>query len=683
MDHVKRIKSYLFDRDLHFFDVIWLFISIVGLLNILLLLLNSFIPLLSIGISVVITLGIIFLLKIKVRFSFMKISPFLVPAIILAIFLRVPPNLYLTGGQDQGTYVSLSKQYEINKGLYIEDKLRSKISEEAKSIYDYSNHFLGVEMKDAKSSEFVMPFYPMLPSWLATFGVILGSDNSVWAVTFFGIISILGVYLLTLELSNGKKGPALLAAFLLTINPLHVYFSRIALTEVVALTAFLLMFYYLVKFYRKYQKKEIKIYYLILSLLAANFFFYTRMSALLMIPFIVLLPVIPLIYGNNRNLGRYLAIYSLSWVLTFVISYLFYYFFLPNLFLSISHGRILDLINSGTVISSIMVMGCVLLIFFNKLKILQVLQKNSRKILEIIHWVALVIFIIFIGYAIYDYGRYVFIENSFSILSKESLSYLKQSSILTTLLYLSPFGFIALPISFIYYRDKSGALHTLILLLLLIFLCYCWGILSKTPYHYYFARYQISEFIPLCVIYISIFFCDLIKKRMAQIIFVTILTFTFLVGGYFSYIQHQSVEGANVVKTEEFVKKFTSKDLILVSTKNFSSFNQIILPLKYYYNLNILPISSTTAIDNPSINALKSEFDSVYILTTYPSLEQTGITLVKEVNFEHNYLVHCNREDDAYFAMEGHSPDIPLCRYIIIPNRFYYGSYKMYLYLWK
>lgn len=153
--------------------------------------------------------------------------------------------------------------------------------------------------------------------------------------------------------------------------------------------------------------------------------------------------------------------------------------------------------------------------------------------------------------------------------------------------------------------------------------------------------------------------------------------------GYFSVIQLRDYEGADrsvYMDIDELVKE---DDLLIIEREEFGSFNQIVLPLKYYYNLNVFPFFSHKYFGNATIKQFIVGYENIYVLSTNGNLEEEGFKLVKEVTFEHNYLVHCLRNEDAFFEMESHSEDIPLCKYIIIPNRYYYGVYDMYLYKWN
>ena len=312
-------------RSISIINTIFLYISTVSIFNVILLSTGYFYPLISVFGSLILLFLIFIVFKINIVRERGIFSLLFLGIILLAIFFRISPNLYLTGGQDQGSYVSLSKQYEINHSLYIKDELRESLSEDSKDIYDKSGAatMLGVKPLDLEESVFYMPFYPVSPSWMSIFGTLFGSDNRVYAISMFAILSILAIYLFSYEISGRRKSVGLTAAFLLAINPLHVYFSKVPLTEIVSLSFFFFSLYFLVKFYNDYKEGEIKKFSFFLSLLSATVLFYTRMSALIFSPIIVLIPILSLLFVKERKLTKYLTIYSIFWFLSLGISYLF------------------------------------------------------------------------------------------------------------------------------------------------------------------------------------------------------------------------------------------------------------------------------------------------------------------------------------------------------------------------
>ncbi|GEM_PF-2188449 len=666
-------------------DTTFLYICIVSILNVILLSVNWFYPIISIAIGFVVLFLFFIISRRKITLKDNRFSILFLLIIVIGLFFRATPNLYITGGQDPGSYVSLSKQYEINHGLYIKDKLRESLSNEAKTLYDKSGAatMLGVKALDLDESLFYMPFYPVFSSWMSLFGSIFGSDNRIYALTMFSILSIVGVYLLTYEVSGRRKKVALLSSFLIAINPLHVYFSRIPLTEVVSLSLFLLFLYFLVKFYNDYKENREQQITLILSLIVALVLFFTRMSALLYAPIIIAIPIVSAQFSKDKKLTKYLTIYSVIWIILLSVSYLFYYFFLPDLFRSIFEGRVLGIFDSNTISLSTIVAFFLVLISLR----FKTIQNTLKRVLEFIHKYIFILFIIiFVGlilYELYFYAKEIFIDNSYSLLSFESLSYFKQLNFLATFLYMSPVGFLLIPIAVYYLSKRKNIKITILISLILVFLIYCWGITKFSPYHYYFVRYQLSELVPLSIILISIFLASIYKNKWGKILSFSVVIFSTIYFGYFSWIQLREYEGADQTTFKELQTIVQKDDLLLVANNNFESSQQIVFPMKYYYGINTFLIYTSTYIDYEEIKELKETYKNVYILTTNSGFDQQNIKLVKEINFKHNYFVHCNRKDDRYFKMEGHSVDIPFCKYIVIPNRYYFGTLKMYLYSWE
>ena len=449
-------------RQITIIDIFIVYICFVSLLNVFLLSINYFYPFLSPFLALVLLVIILLIFKIRVVKERKSLSWFLIPILLVALLLRLSPNLYLTGGQDQGTYVSLSKQYQENHSLYIEDELREELPQDGQKLYDRSNIFLGLELIDKEASTYIMPFYPVSPSWMAIFGEILGSDNRVYALTMFGVLSVLGMYLFSYEISDKNKKVGLLASFILAINPLHVYFSRVPLTEIVALTFFLFSFYYLMRYLsnRKGGKRDVLS--LFLSLLTINVFFYTRMTAMFYLPVIILFCILSYLFVKDKDSRRTLGIYTLIWIFTFAVSYLFYAIKIPFLFNLIIGNRLPKLsILLPTIGGIIGLMALIGIVFKEKFfRIVRSILKWSSKNLFIF---VLVIFVGLIGYQLFGYIMKILIDGGHTLFSFESLSKLKELSFLATVLYLSPLGFLLLPVSLIYFRKKKDVRYTFLL----------------------------------------------------------------------------------------------------------------------------------------------------------------------------------------------------------------------------
>lgn len=671
-------------REINVFEILIVYICTVSILNVLLLILNVFYPLISLLIAIPFEVLILSLLKIKIVWKDARFSWLFLIVLIIGVGFRLNPNLYLTGGQDQGTYISLSKQYEENHSLYIVDNVRKSLPDELKNLYDEANTLLGIKLKDSASSEYVMPFYPVLPSWLAIGGQLFGSDNRASILTVFSLLSIAATYLFAYEISGKNKKVALLASLLVAVNPAHVYFSRVPLTEIISMTMFLLSFYYLIRFYNGYKEKQTKVSDLVMSLCTIAVLFYTRMTALLYLPVILLIPLVLMLFNKDNQLRKYLFTYCGIWLASLSLSYVFYAIFLPELFHLIIGKRFLG-IELVWILLFFFAVYILILWLLRKGRIKEMLVTFVKKNLKYISIFAICILIGLVGYESISYIYTTFISNHNALFSDISLSNFKQLNFLATFLLISPPLFLLLPFSIFHFRKKYGKdiKVTLLLVLLIIFAVYCWGILKGIPYYYYYVRYQLGELIPLCIILISLYLVDIFNTKKKKILISIVLVLSIIYSCFFSVLQLRNTEGLKITELKQMQSLITENDVLLVINSNFDAFNQIIFPLKYYLGVDIVQIPSENDLINTEVKNLKREYHDVYILAADPGLDLKGLEKLQTVEFENNYFVHCNRSEDAFFKMNGHSQDIPLCRYIIIPNRYYYGVTKLNLYLWK
>ena len=336
-------------RSISIINTIFLYISTVSIFNVILLSIEYFYPLISVFGSLILLFLVFIVFKIRVVRERGVFSLLFLVIILLAIFFRISPNLYLTGGQDQGSYVSLSKQYEINHSLYIKDELRESLSDVTKRIYDKGNVFTGLKPYDKDNSEYIIPFYPVFPSWMSIFGSFFGSDNRIYALTMFSLLSIVSVYLFSYEISNRNKKVALITSFFLAINPLHVYFSKTPVTEVISITFLFYALYLIVKFFNDSKSNKYFVSYLVLSIISFVSLFLTRMSAIFFLPLIILLPIISNLFLEDKKQSIYYLIYSFSWIILFLLSYFYYYLSLPQIFDLIVGKRLLGYVNIETI----------------------------------------------------------------------------------------------------------------------------------------------------------------------------------------------------------------------------------------------------------------------------------------------------------------------------------------------
>jgi len=184
----------------------------------------------------------------------------LVLLLAVALVLRLAPLPNLAGGRDDGVYTAIGAHLSRHPSPSHTDPTLVAPPRDVRDLYDrvattpvlryardlppqkqgrYEGNYLpGVYLADAADGTLVFQFPHGLPIWLAITGAVLGTAHLSAAVVGFGLLGVGLLYLLVLALTRAR-GWALVGGLLLAVNPLHAFFSRNTLSEVVAL-AFLL-----------------------------------------------------------------------------------------------------------------------------------------------------------------------------------------------------------------------------------------------------------------------------------------------------------------------------------------------------------------------------------------------------------------------------------------------------------
>jgi len=223
---------------------------------------------------------------------------------LIALMVRWSPFLHVEGGQDQGVYISMSAHFARTQGLAVTDQVRERLSDVDKAGYDKLNnrydgkrieapgrsegeHEPGIFIADLSRSAYVFQFYPLHPLWMALTARLFGDENRVYSLVGFSVLSVLMLSLLAYELSDRAPAAGFLAAGLLAINPIHVFLSRFPLTENVTVFFSATAFYYLLRYFKAREADGGSISNLVLSAGAWACIFFTHISGFLYAPLIL------------------------------------------------------------------------------------------------------------------------------------------------------------------------------------------------------------------------------------------------------------------------------------------------------------------------------------------------------------------------------------------------------------
>ena len=666
------------------FDVFILLIAGVSYVAVLFLVFNSFNPLYTIITGTFIVCILVKVLGLSIGLYLPKVPYALIVILLIALVLRFQPYLYVPGGQDQGVYVNMSAVYERTGSTFVTDDVRSRaIDSDLKEWYDSANqvhttmvkkgkyegvHLPGIYIKNLSNSEYVFQFYPLHPLWMAIFGKFFGTTNRVYSLVFFSLLSITGFYLLARELSGGKETSAIIVSLLLALNPLHSFFSKFPVTEVITLSLSSLSFLYLVKYYSQARAGQSQPFFLVLSALLFGCMFFTHIRGFLYIPFIYFIILVTLLFEQKKQIRKNLIFYAISLFGLYAISVLYGMIFSYPYSHDIYNINMSKLFTSSwpLKVTATILGGIALLLFFLpfRRRMAKFRETNLRD--SIVTYAAIILCVavtLIMLMAIYKTYVFSFTDNYGDArwnIGGQGWDSFVYSNFVVTMWYLSPIGLIM----FIYYIywvfPKNNNVPAMFFVGFLCMAWYCGTIIKyTTPYQYYYARYLLVDVVPYTLLAVSFGLGYLFEKagwrKTVSMAMISVISLYFLIFALHQF-KGKSADGAHAAFTsiDEVVDK---KDLLLLY-KLYDPHPLVAqTSLSYFYNLNVCNIVKPSILDGKRGKAFLSKFDEVFLLSQAP-LSVPSLLPVKGVEYKQGKFQESN----------------------FIPTRFYFKGGYLYLY---
>ncbi len=706
---LKTMFKLKFVENLPLYDLLLVYVGIVGIANVTLLAIGWFRPVVSLLVGLFIVGVFLLVSRPKVIFKDARFGWPVLSLLLLALVFRLPPYLYLMGGQDQGTYVNISKVYEEQGTLYYTDHFRETLTEEQKKLYDeYGNYMMpSFEKWNRDGSEYTMKFYPMHPSFMAIFGKVFGSDNRVYSLTFFSLISLANIYLITSMLGKSRKA-GLIALLLLALNPLHAFFSKMPVGEITALAFSSAGFYFLIRFFEEFGESLIenmsgnKLWntlavgpaHLYLSALMFFGFMYVRVTFFIYLILLLLILLGVIVYTTKKLLWAYFGVYTAFLFILTAVSYAYYFTFLWPLYDLMFNSTIVRglkrifFLSSFTVGQKIVFIigACAIGIFvaaFIKQKLYTVVSKNLRAITLTCVVVLLFFFLdslivniknyLLLGIAgISTYSRWNISENAINAVKSVILfSIVNHISVVGFVLYL--FYFISA-----FFTKKLDTKVFISFFIFSFFLVFYSLSLKYMRYDYYNSRYYLTEVVPAFVVFVSLYLFSFIENKsnlsriVAYSLFVTIGLYYLI----FSSVQFLGPESVN----NDFYSSLTklpgnTKLIVLINNfeanKYQTNFNMYALaPMKYYYDGATLVWHSEEILSNADFKQLARRFDKVYVISNMDTPESVELGLLYS---HYNNGIGCGLHNYEFLQVdriqEVYSPSALRC--ITLPTAYF------------
>ena len=634
-------------RPYSIFDIGALSLCITSAVSLIMLAAGSFSATLSIVISLIILSAIIILLrrKIRCRLSWRTYIP-LILILLFSFFLRFSPFLYVAGGQDEGLYVNMSRAYERHGSTIYQDDFREELPQELKELYDETNHrdvrvrvkgeyegihLLGIYIKSLDTSSYVFQFYPLHPLWMSLFGKFIGSQNRVYSLVFFALISLLATYGLTYEISNSRFA-ALIAVGLLSVNPLHVFFSRFPVTEVMAFAFNVSALYYLIRYYKEEQKGNHYPLYLFLATGLFGCFCFTRVTGFLYLPFFLLILFLVIIYKRyskiELKIGFAIVIILILYTISVLYGLKYSYPYSHDIYLK-TFGRLAHDWVKWLAMAGLFIVALVFLLVFSKiirLAVRRFMANNTRWLLPAAIG-CIILSGAYLTYRVVFTDAYIdsgWLGKRWSIAGQGWRS-VARMPLTAMIVYLSPPLFGAFIAGLAVYKHRRWTA------LLLVFVILFWAINivlknGSVPYHYYYARYLLSETLPYTIFLVAIYLAALWQYSRTGKILTAVLVGVSTAYFLLLTIPQLSMESGNLVyePLKRVSRRMDRNDVIVLKRPGFPNYSEARTALEVYFGV---PVFAVEQMDRTLFEKLSDHISGeIYLLSpdpvSSPSFEQ-------------------------------------------------------------
>ena len=553
------------------------------------------------------------------------IAPVLVLVLLTGLLFRTEPFLYLHGGQDQGVYVSMSAHLQRAGSSFVEDRLpdalpdqRSRDNYRARMPADPergSSVLPGLYYSPTRG-DYVFQFYHLHPLWMATFAELFGDRARFHALGFFGLLGVLGLSLLAFELTGSRRA-AFAAGILVATNPLHVFFSRMPVSEAVALAFSSLGFYYLARAFRGMRRAAPAATTATLVALAAacvSLVFFVRITGFLYLP--ALAPLFGLgawlTLRNRPAWGRRLIGFCVGVAALYAVSVLYGLGYSPGYAPSVYDRTFGNLLGDGwpLVIAGVAAFAVAGLAELARNPHRPAVRRILVSASDPRRWIGLASSVIALALAGSLLQAYLigFTEHyaddafyqGFGIIGSGAGIFL-QSGAMGWLLYVTPWlAGIA-----VWGMHRPPRRWPVAILYVFVAVCMAATLLLNVPVvyqHYYYARYLLSEIVPYSLV-IAVAVTFLAAPGAFRTLGVASIMAAIPLQLFFTTKQMPVREGVQPYEVMSRIADVVGDDVLLFDVEGFrggTSFwthARLQMPLTYYFSMHVFPYHARDRLD--------------------------------------------------------------------------------------
>ena len=520
----------------------------------------------------------------------------LIILILIAVVLFFHPAEFIYGNADAGVYVSTGVNIVKTGSILIHDSLLGNTSDYFYESFtmkggQYSpwSKFAGFYVIDSDSGIIAPQFLHLHPTWIAIFYSIFGLKTGLFVTPLFGLLGILSIYFAGKTIFNRQIG--FIAAFILSINILQIWFSRYPTSEVLTQFLFFSGIYTLAK------NKDLNSKYLwLLSALSFGELFLTRVD------------VIFLLFVIFGFISYYYVIGKLNKsVLFFIIPFLILLFQSSVHALYFSKPYVYDVFSTifSTKIILIVAIAAISTTAFITLGknlvrkyLLHELLRNQKyiKILFINIFILLGIYALFFRANTTDYQEIMMYGNIIRTYNEENL--VRLGWYLTNIIIvLGIFGCVNL----IWDRwDQRTSVFLMIGIIYTLFYIYD---IRNNPHQIYAMRRYLPVVVPSFILWSSYLLYEIKNvEKYGRLVFILIISLLMISYLYSDTLVINHVEYQGAIDQLDTLSKFFPDNSVVIYTGAAGAF--VATPMQYIYDIDSLALrrsfNKTTMVDATS-----------------------------------------------------------------------------------
>jgi hypothetical protein len=541
-----------------------------------------------------------------------RLSWWLFGAVIAGLFVAGSIAPHYMGGQDQGYYTAIAEMLARGEPINFHDRFRGSLPEDLRQIYDAQGVWDIAALPTGKQ---VVHFYSLHPALMALATQLIGKGYHTVLLLLCFVVNIVVVYLLTFELSGGRRGAAGLASWLVALNPAYVFFAKFPVTEITAAAMLAPSFYFLLLGYRARNLRLMALYG-IAALLFMNAFCFTRMSFPEIAPFLLVLAAVLFFLPEVTPRQKvFVLLFVAGAFACFALSGLYYRAMIPALFRGIVSGTYLPALNRAKwLIAAGAVSGLAILAALAwpvtrarmHAFVIACIRIVERTIVAAPGFVILLVALPSIVLLVRSGTLDAFEYRPQGL--RPGLQMIRFSAVYVLMAFMSPFLFVLL-FAGMKTRPDCGRAR----LLPGLFLAAVWPVYmtfaSSVPYLYYFGRYLVPSVLPAAII-VAVLALD--TGRLPRLAARMLAALALIWSAAFSLAQLPHREGEVGRPFHQIADHLHPGDVLVIDGAQFveGSRSQFVIPLRYALGI------STFIIPPGSVEERLSVFERLRAVTS-------------------------------------------------------------------